>query len=170
MGSHSSSTIPGISANSVDVGGDGGGGDNTPTLPKTSLISSGAANSERLKLAALKTEKNAFEKERVAAPNPFLFYCRLRSICQEHIQPHHPELGEKLEKEYADVWLSITKQQPGKKDEDESKGNCADDIIMSPSSPASTSPTKSLSSSTEILLPETLSLSSKPLPSLPSIN
>ena len=66
-------------SSSSTVSGDNGAGDNMPS-PR-SLISSGGADSERLKLTALKAEKEAFEKDRVAAPNPFLFFLSSEKCC-----------------------------------------------------------------------------------------
>ena len=79
----------------------------------------------------------------------------MRSVAQEHIKPHHPELAEKLEKKFEDVWL--LSKNPEKNTDNENEENSALLSIKSSSiisSPSSSSPTISTDSSSEILLPE----------------
>jgi hypothetical protein len=60
-----------------------------------------------LKLEELKQRRQVFEREYISTPNPFVTYCKMKSmLC--HIQEEDPESCDDLCKQFEALWKSIT--------------------------------------------------------------
>jgi hypothetical protein len=67
----------------------------------------GAEDGILSKLEELKERKNAFERDYISTPNPFVTYCKMKSLLS-HIQEEDPEICEDLRQESEALWKSIT--------------------------------------------------------------